>query len=192
MALLQKDANGQGAWMIVLRWLEKHFEEALCCMALVIIAVAVFLQVLARYVFDIPLHWTEEVAAISMVWAVYMGASLCVRERFHIRILVAVQSLPTRAGRYVIFMADIAWAAFSILMIRVSWEYLSVLWRFPSRTPSLGINEFYPQSILVIGYSFMLLRLLQTYIQWYRAGAEGLPGMLVEDGDAPVEEEHLF
>ena len=56
--------------MPVLRWLERHFEEALCCIALSIIACSVFIQVLARYVFDIPLHWTEEVAAISMVWAV--------------------------------------------------------------------------------------------------------------------------
>lgn len=174
--------------MPVLRWLERHFEEALCCTALVIIACSVFAQVMARYVFDIPLHWTEEVAAISMVWAVYMGASLCVRERFHIRILVAVQSLPAKMARITIFAADISWAAFSILMIRVSWQYLEVLWRFPSHSPSLGINEFYPQSILVIGYGLMLLRLIQTYVLWYRDGAEGLPGLLTEDGDA---EQHV-
>lgn len=175
--------------MAVLRWLEKHLEEALCCIALVIIAVAVISQVLARYVFHIALHWTEETAAICMVWAVYMGASLCVRERFHIRILVAVQSVPARLGRYAIFLADLAWAGFSILMIRVSWEYLAVLWKFPSRSPSLGINEFYPQTILVIGYSLMLARLIQTYVIWYRDGAQGLPGMLVEDGDTTPDEE---
>lgn len=177
--------------MAVFRWLEKHFEEALCCIALVIIAVAVFAQVLARYVFEVALHWTEETAAIAMVWAVYMGASLCVRERFHIRILVAVQAMPTSLGKVVIILADIAWAAFCVLMLRVSWEYLAVLWQFPSRSPSLRINEFYPQTILVIGYGLMLARLLQTYILWLRDGADGLPGMLVEDGDAP-DEEHLF
>ena len=92
--------------MPALRWLERHFEELICCTALVVIAVSVFLQVITRYLLDIALHWTEEVAAISMVWAVYMGASLCVRERYHIRILVAVQSLPSGVGRYVIFIAD--------------------------------------------------------------------------------------
>ncbi len=181
-----------GRTMTILRWLEKHFEEALCCIALSVIAVAVISQVMARYVFEIALHWTEETAAICMVWAVYMGASLCVRERFHIRILVAVQALPPRMGRYVIFMADLSWAAFSLLMIRVSWDYLALLWNFPSHSPSLGINEFYPQTILVIGYGLMLARLIQTYALWYRDGAEGLPGMLVEDGDATHDEEHLF
>jgi TRAP-type C4-dicarboxylate transport system permease small subunit len=171
--------------MSALKWLERHFEELICCTCLVIIAVSVFSQVVARYVFEIALHWTEEVAAISMVWAVYMGAALCVRERYHIRILIAVQSLPSRLGRYTIFIADLFWAFFSLLMIRVSWDYLAVLWRFPSTSPSLGINQFYPQTILIIGYTLMLLRLAQSYYTWYREGAEGLPGMLEEESDAP-------
>ncbi len=172
--------------MSALKWLERHFEELICCTCLVIIAVSVFSQVVARYVFEIALHWTEEVAAISMVWAVYMGAALCVRERFHIRILIAVQSLPSRFGRYTIFIADLFWTFFSLFMIRVSWDYLAVLWKFPSTSPSLGINQFYPQTILFIGYTLMLLRLVQTYYLWYKDGANGLPGMLEEEWDEPA------
>ena len=177
--------------MPVLRWLERHFEELICCSALVVIAVSVFLQVITRYLLDIALHWTEEVAAMSMVWAVYMGASLCVRERYYIRILVAVQSLPIKASRVVIFLADICWGAFCLFMVIVCLDYLEVLWKFPSRSPSLGINQFYPQSILVIGYGLMLVRLIQTYVLWYRAGGDGLPGMLDEEWDATaVDQEH--
>jgi len=117
---------------------------------------------------------------MCMVWAVYMGASLCVRERFHIRIMVAVQALPTRFGKYVIFIADIAWAFFCLFMLRVSWDYLVVFWQFPETSPSLGINQFYPQTILVIGYALMLVRLVQTYFVWWTDGANGLPGMLEE------------
>lgn len=178
--------------MVVLRWFDRHFEEVICCTCLVVIAVAVFSQVVARYVFEIALHWTEEAASIAMVWAVYTGASLCVRERFHIRIMIAVQSLPQRFGRFIIYIADCLWAFFCLFMIRVSWDYLTILWRFPETSPSLGINQFYPQSILIIGYLLMLLRLIQTYIQWHYGGREGLPGMLDETGDdLPVEQEEL-
>lgn len=179
--------------MSALKWLERHFEELICCTCIAVIAVAVFSQVLARYIFEVALHWTEETAAIAMVWAVYTGASLCVRERFHIRIVVAVQALPTRFGRGVIFLADLLWAAFCIFMIRVSWDYLYIFWRFPEVSPSLGINQFYPQTILVFGYALMLIRLIQTYVTWYRDGAEGLPGMLKEDGADPVadDEAHI-
>ena len=177
--------------MAVLRWLERHFEELICCTCLVIISVAVISQVVARYIFEIALHWTEETAAIAMVWAVYTGASLCVRERFHIRIMVAVQTLPTRFGKYVIFLADFVWAAFCLFMIRVSWDYLYIFWRFTETSPSLGINQFYPQTILFIGYTLMLLRLAQTYVLWVRGGAVGLPGELAENADLDEAEFHL-
>ena len=167
--------------MRALKWLERNFEEIICCTCLITIAVCVFAQVVARYVFSTALHWSEEVASMAMVWAVYMGASLCVRERFHIRILVGVKSLPTGMGRWVIFIADFLWAFFCIFMIRVSWDYLIVFWKFTSRSPSLGIDQVYPQSILLIGYSLMLIRLIQLYINWYREGGHGLPGMLDEE-----------
>ena len=168
-------------------WLERHFEELICCMALVIIALCVFSQVIMRYVFEFVLHWTEEVSAMAMVWAVYMGASLCVRERFHIRILVAVRALPTALGRIVIFTADLCWALFCLLMLKVGWDYLGVLWEYPSYSASLGIDTLYPQSILLIGYALMLIRLGQTYVLWIREGREGLPGMLNEDTDPEPE-----
>ncbi|WP_223425126.1 TRAP transporter small permease [Tateyamaria pelophila] len=179
--------------MTALKWLERHFEELICCTCLVIISVAVFSQVVARYVFQVALHWTEETASMAMVWAVYTGASLCVRERFHIRIMVAVHALPPRLARYVIFLADGLWAFFCVFMVRVSIDYLYIFWRFPETSPSLGINQFYPQTILVIGYTLMLIRLIQTYVQWYRDGAEGLPGMLNEDGSDPIadDEAHI-
>lgn len=175
--------------MVVLKWLERHFEELICCVCLTVIAIAVFAQVIARYVFEVALHWTEETAAMCMVWAVYMGAALCVRERFHIRIIVAVQALPIRFGMVVIFLADILWAFFCLFMLRISWEYLSVFWRFAEYSPSLGINQFYPQTILVIGYSLMLIRLIQTYVTWWRDGRNGLPGMLEEEWEATSKDQ---
>ncbi|MEQ3728762.1 MAG: TRAP transporter small permease [Tateyamaria sp.] len=179
--------------MQALRWLERHIEELICCTCLVIIAVAVFAQVVARYIFEVALHWTEETASMAMVWAVYTGASLCVRERFHIRIMVAVQSLPERFGKVVIVIADILWALFCVFMLKVSYDYLYIFWRFPETSPSLGINQFYPQTILVIGYALMLLRLAQTYVAWWHDGMQGLPGMLHENGDdgVPEDEAHI-
>jgi C4-dicarboxylate transporter DctQ subunit len=122
-----------------------------------------------------------------------MGAAYCVRERFHIRILVGVKSLPMGLGRWVIFLSDFLWAFFCVVMIKVSLDYLIVSWKFTSVSPSLGINQFYPQTVLVIGYALMLARLIELYVHWYREGRDGLPGMLDEEWeDTSVEQEHLL
>ena len=164
-------------------FLDAHFEEAICCLALSVVAVAVFLQVIMRYVFATALQWSEEVAAIGMVWAVYMGAALCVRERFHIRIMAGIMAFPRRVTLVFVLLADLMAALYCVLMLVVSWDYLGVLARFTSRTPSLGIDEFYPQSILVIGYGLILARLAQLYVLWLGRGRIGIPGMRAEHED---------
>ena len=68
----------------VLNFLESKFEEIFACVALVIISLCVISQVISRYVFNFGITWTEELAGFAMPWAIYMGAALGVRERFHI------------------------------------------------------------------------------------------------------------
>jgi len=162
------------------RFLERHLEEIVCCLALSVVASLVFLQVVMRYVFHTALQWSEEIVAMAMVWSVYMGASLCVRERFHIRIMAGVMLLPRRLAKTTVLLADALAALFCVFMLIVAVDYLGVLLRFTSRTPSLGIDEFYPQSILFIGYALILLRLVQIYVVWIAKGAHGLPGMRAE------------
>lgn len=164
----------------VVNRLESRIEEVVCSPALSAIAICVFLQVVMRYVFGTALQWSGEVSGICMVWAVYMGASLCVRERFHIRILAGVTAMQRGAAKPVILLADILCCAFCVFMIVIGTEYLSVLAQLTARTSSLGIDEFYPKSIIVIGYTLILVRLLQIYFGWFRDGAKGSPGMRPE------------
>lgn len=162
------------------RLLERHAEEAVCAAALCLVSICVFLQVVMRYVFHSALPWTEEVAAMGMAWAVYMGAALCVRERFHIRIMAGVLLFPRRIAKWCILLADLSAAAYCVLMLTSSYEYLTVLARYPAHTPSLGINELYPQSILLIGNGLILVRLIQVYVLWLQDGAKDIPGMRAE------------
>ena len=42
--------------MAILKWLERHFEELICCSCLVVISFCVFSQVIARYLFHQGTH----------------------------------------------------------------------------------------------------------------------------------------
>ena len=122
----------------MLGWIDRHFEEAIACTALVVIAACVILQVISRFLLATPLLWTEEVAAIGMAWAVYMGAALCVRERFHIRIFAGVFLLPRGLARWIIVLADALWLAFLVLMAVVTVSYLGLLWDADQPDPGAG------------------------------------------------------
>ncbi len=168
-----------------IRFLERHLEELIACFCLTAVACFVFVQVLLRYGFGTALTWTEELSGWAMVWAVYMGAALAVRERFHIRIMAGVVALPRVIALPVVIFGDSLWLAFNLFMVRVSIEYLGVLWARPSISPSLGIDLFWPETIVLIGHALMSVRLLQIYWSWNAAGRRHLPGMSVEFQTAP-------
>ena len=160
----------------IFNFLESKFEELFACIALVIISLCVIFQVISRYVFNFGITWTEELAGFAMPWAIYMGAALGVRERFHIRILVGVRSLPMLTQYLIIFAGDFLWLAFNIFMIKYGIDYLKIMWEFPVISQTLSISNFWPETIVVIAYSLMLLRLVQIYVKWFRDGRNGLPG----------------
>ena len=160
----------------IFNFLESKFEEIFACFALVIISLCVIFQVISRYVFNFGITWTEELAGFAMPWAIYMGAALGVRERFHIRILVGVRSLPMLTQYLIIFAGDFLWLAFNIFMIKYGIDYLKIMWEFPVISQTLSISNFWPETIIVIAYSLMLLRLVQIYVKWFRDGRNGLPG----------------
>ena len=160
----------------IFNFLESKFEEIFACFALVIISLCVIFQVISRYVFNFGITWTEELAGFAMPWAIYMGAALGVRERFHIRILVGVRSLPMMIQYLIIFVGDFLWLVFNIFMIKYGIDYLTLMWEFPVISQTLSISNFWPETIIVIAYSLMLLRLVQIYVKWFRDGRNGLPG----------------
>ena len=163
-----------------LRFLDRHFEAIIACFCLAAVACFVFLQVVLRYGFNSALTWTEELSGFAMVWAVYMGAALAVRERFHIRIMAGIVALPRKLALFFVVLADLIWLVFNLFMIRVSIEYLGVLWERTSTSPSLGIDMVWPESIVLIGFVLMTLRLVQIYVLWYANGCTELPGVSAE------------
>jgi TRAP-type C4-dicarboxylate transport system permease small subunit len=73
--------------------------RGLLALLLGVLTVSVFLQVLVRFVLKYPLPWTEEVARLSFVYSIFVGATLAVRENDHISVDVVLAVLPHAAAR---------------------------------------------------------------------------------------------
>ena len=56
--------------------------SAVTVLALTVLVGAVMLQVVARYVFQSPPAWTEELARYAMIWAGLIGATMSFKRRF--------------------------------------------------------------------------------------------------------------
>jgi TRAP-type C4-dicarboxylate transport system permease small subunit len=73
----------------------------------VAMAVVVNLQIFARYLFDSPFMWAEEVTRLTLVWLTFFAGSLLVRRGGEIAVKSFVDLLARRARRYADAITDV-------------------------------------------------------------------------------------
>ncbi|MBN2567908.1 MAG: TRAP transporter small permease [Deltaproteobacteria bacterium] len=157
------------------RVLEERFEEAICTVFLLTMASCIVMQVILRYFFSAASAWAEEVAVYSMVGAVYMGASLAIRERAHIRIVMGVEMLPKYLAATAIIIADLAWFGFLVLLFYQGTIWIQLLFDTVYVSPGLGIEQKWPQLMVPFALVLMMLRMIQVYYRWITGKDKGLP-----------------
>jgi TRAP-type C4-dicarboxylate transport system permease small subunit len=88
-------------------WLDAA-SRPVCATAFAVMTVAVFYEVVARFVFNRPTFWAEPLARMMLVWVVLTGFSLGTRHREHIRIDGAALAAPAWLQRV---FARVRWLA---------------------------------------------------------------------------------
>ena len=92
--------------------INKYFEEILCTFFLAVVFVSVITQVILRFGFSSAAAWPEETAVYGLIFAVYLGAALGIKERAHLRITFLVFKLPKKLQVLSIVLAYILWLCF--------------------------------------------------------------------------------
>jgi TRAP-type C4-dicarboxylate transport system permease small subunit len=98
-------------------------------------------QVFARYVLNASPAWGEQAALLLMIWYVFIAAAAGVREGFHIRIVVLVNSVRPSYRRAVDGFSNALVGLFGVLMIWFGIELAQATWQHV--IPTLGISRGY-------------------------------------------------
>lgn len=73
------------------KWAAEHFEEVLAAALIAAMACLAMLNVVTRYLIQLPLAFTEELEVNAMVWLTLLGAASAFRKRKHLRLLFFTQ-----------------------------------------------------------------------------------------------------
>lgn len=84
----------------------------LAALPLLALLVIFNLGVVMRYFVDRPLHWTEEVSGLLMIWIVMIGAVAAERDDQHLAIPVLVDLLPPKVTATVNLVVSLLSAVF--------------------------------------------------------------------------------
>lgn len=76
------------------------------------LCVVVFGEVVARYLFNHPFFWSDEVTVYTFTWVAFLGSALALRDNRHIGISFFVEKLPRGAQGALGILADVIVLAF--------------------------------------------------------------------------------
>jgi TRAP-type C4-dicarboxylate transport system permease small subunit len=76
------------------RFILQFFEELVAGIFMVLMSLATFSNVVARYAFNSPIQWAEEFSRYSFIWVVFLGAVVCTKRNRHIAIDSLLTVLP--------------------------------------------------------------------------------------------------
>ena len=126
------------------------------------IVMAIFIEVVRRFGLLYSSIWGEETARFAFIFLVWIGASLAVRDRAHIRIDVILHYLPPRGVAAVYIFADLLTAALACLAIFWSMDPVLVSIKFANVTDGLRIVRAWFLIAVPFGFSMMMFRLIQS------------------------------
>jgi len=146
----------------ILRAIDENGERYLLLPLYAMIVSTIFIEVLRRSVLSYSSVWTEEIARYAFIYIAYIGASAAIKERAHIRIDVILNLLPNRMKLILFIFGDIATLILAFVSIYMSMESVLVSLHFDSVTHGLRISQAWFLAAVPIGFSMMVVRILQS------------------------------
>jgi len=120
----------------------------------------IFLQIISRYVFAMSLSWSEEVARLTFICVVFMGAAILARRQQHLTVTVLVDLFNPRFRYAMAACASFVGLVCGWYLVQGGWATMFREW--DQRTPALQ----FPMGIiyLIIFASVCLLAIWQFVV----------------------------
>ncbi|WP_370213485.1 TRAP transporter small permease [Roseovarius sp.] len=153
-----------------------QFSKYLLTGLIVFVALGQFVQVITRYVFQVPVMGLEETMLYPTVWLYILGAVNASRENTHIRANVLEIWLTTpRQHRILAIVGEVISLIVGLWLLSWAWEFTRYAWRIWKESPTLYIPTFYSDVALVVGLTLMMIYTVWHMIRHIRDLAKGEP-----------------
>ncbi len=129
--------------------------------------VIVFINVVARYVFNNSLTASEELARYAFVWASFLGAVFALNEGGHIGVDLVVKKLPPALRRGVLVFANVCVLVLAGICVWYGYVLAESTFSWPS--PATGIPYGIVGLIIPITFAAMFVIVLRKTVAEFRS-----------------------
>lgn len=140
-------------------------EESVLSLLLVSMTILVFVEVVARFVFNHGISWAQELTLILNSWMVLLGASFCIREKAHIGVEFLTDKLSGKPARIIAIAALSGCLIYAGIFLFASAIYVYEDYQIGIELDDLPVLTWIPASALVIGFFLVAFRFAEAFYQ---------------------------
>ncbi|MBP1779273.1 MAG: dicarboxylate transporter subunit DctM [candidate division NC10 bacterium] len=132
--------------------------ETLVVLGLVISLLATILQVVARYVFNSPVTWSEELSRFVFIWSVFLGAGVMVRYGGHVSVDSLIAIFPKWMQRGTWLLSNFVMGATCVTLIAFGWQ---IVYTIGSLSPAMRMPLRLFYASVPVGALLVLINLIR-------------------------------
>lgn len=138
----------------------QHVENLLLVLTFTVMVISIFVQVVNRNIFKIPVSGFEEAAKYCMVYMVMLGTELGLRDGTQIAVTGVIDKFHGKAHKALLMVSKIIVIGFSGVMTYTSWNMVMKQVQTGQTSPGLGIPMTVPYFALLL--AFALITVIQS------------------------------
>lgn len=145
-----------------LLYLYDHLEEVVLVVLFVVLVAAIFLQVVARYIFNNSPSWTEELGKYAFVWLSWIGISIGAKKGEHIKITALTERFPFRVAEIFNILSELVVIAICGVTLYYGVILCDMLLKVNVKNTVLGISQAWGTAAVPVGCGLMVFRCIQS------------------------------
>ena len=148
--------------MDVLKLWGRHLEEGLLILTYSAMLAIASAQVFFRYVVNLSISWSQDLLTYLLIWSVFIGISLAVRKRRHLKVELALVLLNEKQQFYVNVLSNVLFMVFCAVFSCFSlMKVYSLIFINPQMSEATGLPMWLVQAAVPVGFLLTLYRLIQ-------------------------------
>ena len=140
----------------------RHPLESFLCVLISALSIITFSQVVARYVFEAPLSWSEELARFLLLWLAMLSSAYAFKIKSHFALQFVTKIVPNKIQKLISVLVPLLVIFFLSGFVFYSIKF--VLGVKGHLAPALQIPMEIPYSSSIAGSSLMLYYVVKTFI----------------------------
>ena len=141
------------------------FEKFVACASVSVMAILVFVNVIARFIFNSPLAVADEMSCYLFVLMSFMGTAIAARRKAHLGLTIVTDKLSPSAARKVQVLMYLIAAVFCLLIVIFGIEMVMSQYTLGQETATMQWPEWIYGLFVPAGAAFALLAFLSVAVK---------------------------